>query len=161
MIKYVFSPLFLVFLLSGCVGYVGGDLKSTSLTKLEFCEQNETQYRMVVESNASDDYANRSLAGRVSSYSFGLIPTYSKEIIHSRVVVYDGETKIYEDSFITPIKKFYGILWVFFLSNNIDSLPSDEGEGIRIPWGIRDRIATKVVESNIRFLDASNMCLEM
>ena len=141
--------------LSGCVGYVAGDLRNTQST---YARSKNTDIRFDYEvrykSEAKDDGGDLNFAGIVSSWTLGIVPTYWTSIERSKATIFENGAPIYTANYRSRVHKFYGILWAIILpSNTINSLQADEGGGLRVAWGIRDRTFHKVVAEHGGNLD--------
>jgi len=138
------------FCLSGCAGYVGGDLKNTrSNYRMPPYEKGNFDYQVTYTSDAEDDYMDQNIAGIITSWTFGIIPTYWTSSVRSKAVVFERGSPVYTGQYKSRIHKFYGIPWVLILpifpSKDINTLAADEGGGLRIAWGIKERTLTKVI----------------
>ncbi|HEY1059265.1 MAG TPA: hypothetical protein VGE55_11105 [Limnobacter sp.] len=152
--------LLLTFALSGCAGRVSGDLKDVAGNVfLKACDQSSASYALKYSSDAVDDYADESFAGKVSSASFGLIPTYSRTLVHSQVTVFKNSKSIQTLQYQSTVHKFYGFMWIFVLSTeNVNRLQADEGGGIRVRWGIHDKTISKAVNQLGLNQEADEVC---
>jgi hypothetical protein len=133
--------------LSGCAGFVGGDLRNTrSDCKMPACTGTPAFYQVLYQSDAKDDYDDDNIADLVSSCTLGIIPTYWTTTVHSEATIFHDGKVVDARKYQSRIHKFYGILWVLILpTKSINALQADEGGGIRVKWGIRDRTLYKVV----------------
>lgn len=135
--------------LSGCAGFVGGDLRNTkSDCMMLSCKSTNTEYQIRFNSDAKNDYGNRNVAGIVSSLGLGIIPTYWTTSVNSEATIFHNGTAVYCAKYKSRIHLFYGILWAVILpspSQSTNALQVDEGNGIEIVWGIRDRTLNKVI----------------
>ena len=132
---------------SGCAGFVGGDLKNTKCDfRMPTCKDDRADYQVVYKSDAKDDYGNRNIAGYITSFTLQIVPTYWTTTVHSEATIFHNGTPIFTRKYKSRIHKFYGFLWAFTLpSESINALQADEGGGLRIEWGIRDRTLCKIV----------------
>lgn len=137
-------------LLSGCTGYVGGDLKNTrSDYGMPTYKEGLFDYSVKYTSDAEDDYCDQNIAGFITGWTLGIIPTYWMSTVHSEAVVFEQDAPVYTGRYKSRIHKFYGIPWALILPifphNDKNALAADEGGGLRVEWGIRDRTLRKVM----------------
>jgi hypothetical protein len=132
---------------SGCAGFVGGDLRNTSPdSKVAGCGEARRDYRITYKSDARDDYGDKNLSGFITSLTLGIIPTYWTRTVRSEATVFHDGAPVFTRTYTSRIHQFYGILWPLILpSKSINALGADEGGGLRIEWGIRDRTLSRVV----------------
>lgn len=139
----------MAFCLSGCAGFVGGDLRNCkSDYQMPTCTGTPAYYQVTYKSDAKNDYGDRNIAGFITSWTFGIVPTYWTSTVHSEATILHEGRPVYTGNYISRIHKFYGILWgpiLAFESNSINALQADEGNGIEIEWGIRDRTLWKLL----------------
>jgi hypothetical protein len=135
--------------LSGCAVFVGGDLgNSKSDYRMPICTGTPVYYQVIYKSDAKDDYGDQNVAGFISWCTLGIVPTYWKSTVHSEATILHDGGPVYTGKYTSRVHKFYGILWGLILpfeSKSINALQADEGGGIRIEWGTRDRTLWKVV----------------
>lgn len=133
--------------LSGCAGFVSGDLRNTqSDYRMPACTGAPAHYQVVYQSDAKDDSNDDNFASLVSGLTLGIIPTYWTTTVHSEATIFQDGKAVDTRRYRSRIHKFYGILWVFVLpTKSINALQADEGGGIRVEWGIRNRTLYKVV----------------
>lgn len=139
--------LVMAFCGSGCAGFMAGDLRNTrSDHAMPSCGCTNAYYQVLYKSDAEDDCCDKNIAGRVSAATLGIVPTYWTSSVHSEVtVLHDGQS-VYAKKYTSRIHKFYGLLWTFvFPFKTMNALRADEGGGLRIKWGVRDRTLWKVV----------------
>lgn len=152
-----------VALLSGCAGFVSGDLRNIKTGYgMPACKDTAEPFQVIYKSDAKDDYGNQNIASIITSCTFEMIPTYWRSTVHSEATILRNGKPVFTKHYTSHIDKFYGILWAFILpsqSKSINALQADEGGGLRIEWGIRDRTLRKVVadyggeENQFCFLD--------
>lgn len=152
------------FLLTGCVGYIGGDLENTATGyEVAYCWNEPKRYRLQVYTDAPYDYAGENLSGHISSWTLGLIPTYWLDFEQSRVEIRDSQSdgaSVYQREDHSRIHKFYGLLWMLILPQGNDAIPSDEGAGMRVPEVIRDRSVAKTLNRLPQPIDHRQVCVE-
>ncbi|TXR53126.1 hypothetical protein [Reinekea thalattae] len=154
--------LVILFTLSGCAGFVGGDLKNINTDiDVNYCDESAFEYHLSVSTEAENDYGSDNLSGKISSYSFGLIPTYWLSSESSQVEITQGNEVVYSRTDESRIHKFYGFLWLFvFFSDGVNSLDWDEGAGLRVEEGIKDRAIAKTVMQLPQGIDSNQLCVE-
>jgi hypothetical protein len=133
--------------LSGCAGFVSGDLRNTrSDYRMRACTGTAAHYQVLYQSDAKDDYGDLNIAGYISSFTLGIIPTYWTTTVHSEATIFQDGKAVDTRKYRSRVHKFYGILWVFVLpTKSINALQADEGNGVEVEWGIRSRTLYKVV----------------
>ena len=139
--------LIMAFCGSGCAGFVGGDLQNTRCDfKMPICSDAGADYQVVYKSDAEDDASDKNIAGYITTFTLQIVPTYWTTTVHSEATILHNGTPIFTKKYKSRIHKFYGVLWVFLLpSKSINALQADEGGGIRVEWGIRERTLCKIV----------------
>ena len=143
--------LFLSLFLTGCVGYVAGDLKNTKSAHGRPASGN---YKVLCKSDAKDDCGDQNISGWITTLTLGIIPTYWSTEVHSEATIVQNGEPVYTKKYSSRIHKFYGILWSLVLPyDTINALQSDEGGGIRTEWGIRDRTYYRIVADHGGNLD--------
>lgn len=142
------ASLFLVFALSACAGRVSGDLKDVPTdVYLKGCDQNHAFYALRYSSDAADDYGSQSFAGKISSTTWGVIPSYTNVLVHSQVEVFKDNKPFKTLKYESRVHKFFGLIWLLVLpSEGVNWLHADEGGGLRVRWGIHDRTISKAVK---------------
>ncbi len=152
-----------VFLLSGCVGYIGGDLENIETEhSVSYCWNEPKRYQLRVHTDAPYDYASENPSGYIASWTLGIIPTYWLDFEESRVEILDtgADSKpVYQREDHSRIHKFYGILWMLILPDTEDALASDEGAGMRVPEGIRRRAIDKTLNQLPEGIDRDLLCV--
>lgn len=153
-----------VLLLSGCAGYIGGDLENIETEhSVSYCWNEPKRYQLRVHTDAPYDYASENPSGYISSWTFGVIPTYWLDFEESQVEILDTETDlkpVFQREDRSRIHKFYGILWMLILPDTEDALASDEGAGIRVPEGIRRRAIDKTLNQLPDDIDRDQLCVQ-
>lgn len=152
------------FLLTGCVGYIGGDLENIETEHpVPYCWSEPKRYQLQVHTDASYDYAGENLSGHISSWTLGLIPTYWLDFEDSRVEIVDTESSsapLYQREDRSRIHKFYGIFWMIILPEGTnDAIPSDEGAGMRVPEAIQRRAVDKTLNLLPPGIDRQQLCV--
>ncbi|MDO6705653.1 hypothetical protein [Photobacterium sp. 1_MG-2023] len=159
MIRKVLS-LLLIVLLQGCSGYVGGDLEDIQIDRyVRYCDDTPTTYQIRVTSNAVNDYGSENISGTLSTYTLGLFPTYWLSHVDSKTSILRGGKEIYSREDQSRIHTFYGILWQIFLPETVNSLRADEGSGLRVIEGIRERSVAKTLQEMPKDIDIQAVCL--
>lgn len=156
----VFSCLLV--LLSGCAGFVGGDLEDVRIERsVPYCGKARAQYELSVQTDAEHDYADQNIAGYISMLTLGIIPTYWLSFESSHVEIISSGNVVYQRKDKIRIHKFYGILWPFILdADSMNALRADEGAGLRIPEGIKSRAIGKTLNELPENIDINNLCLK-
>lgn len=154
-----------VLLLSGCVGYIGGDLENIETEySVSYCWNEPKRYQLRVHTDARYDYAGDNLSGHIASWTLGIIPTYWLDFEESRVEILDTESdseSVYQREDHSRIHKFYGILWMLILpESSDDAIPSDEGSGMRVPEAIRYRAVDKTLNQLPEGIDRDHLCVQ-
>jgi len=149
----------LALFLSGCAGYVGGDLENINMqSDIKYCRSEPTSYVIQVTSDAKDDYADQNFAGNISTWTLGIIPTYWLSFVTSDTkVTHDGE-EFYSRQDSSRIHKFYGLLWLI-LPETEDSLSADEGSGLRVESGIERRAISKTLNELAVDIKLEDICI--
>jgi len=160
-IKILFVGLLILSLLSGCTGYIGGDLKNTVPSyNVPLCKRSERDYIVTIKDNAENDYCDQNIFGLVTAWTLGILPTFWMSFITSDVSVQDKNGIVYEYKFKSRIYKFYGIMWAFLLPRSeLNSLDADEGAGLRVPGGVHSRVLTKISHKDIPGINIDNLCI--
>ncbi len=154
-----------VLLLSGCVGYIGGDLQNIETEhSVSYCWNEPKRYQLRVHTDAPYDYASENPSGYIASWTLGIIPTYWLDFEESRVEILDMESdseSLYQRQDRSRIHKFYGILWMLILpESSNDAIPSDEGAGMRVPETIRNRAVVKTLNQLPEEVDIERLCVQ-
>ncbi|WP_330959761.1 hypothetical protein [Photobacterium sp. 53610] len=158
--KRMLPGLITLFLLQGCAGYVGGDLEDVVVDRyVDYCGDTPSVYQMKVSTDAGNDYGDDNIAGTISMYTLGLLPTYWLSHVESKVTIEHQGKTLYSREDSSRIHKFYGILWMLFLPESINSLRADEGAGIRVIEGIRERAVAKTLQELPDTVDAGQLCV--
>ena len=162
---YRLSAILLALLmLSGCVGYIGGDLENIETEhSVSYCWNEPKRYQLRVHTDAPYDYASENPSGYIASWTLGIIPTYWLDFEESRVEILDtgADSKpVYQREDRSRIHKFYGILWMLILPDTEDALASDEGAGMRVPEGIRRRAIDKTLNQLPEGIDRDLLCVQ-
>ena len=162
---YRLSAILLALLmLSGCVGYIGGDLENIETEhSVSYCWNEPKRYQLRVHTDAPYDYASENPSGYIASWTLGIIPTYWLYFEESRVEILDtgADSKpVYQREDRSRIHKFYGILWMLILPDTEDALASDEGAGMRVPEGIRRRAIDKTLNQLPEDIDRDLLCVQ-
>lgn len=151
--------------ISGCAGFISGDLKDFSTKGPgpgRFCENklnSNSVYKIEIHSDAKNDYGNSNISGWVSSLSLGLVPTYWTSSIHVKVKVLKDGKEYYSDETVSRVHKFYGILWLFILpTTGSNYVPADEGAGMRVEETILSLSVAKLI-GEVPDLTRQNMCI--
>jgi len=165
MFMYRLSAILLALLmLSGCVGYIGGDLENIETEhSVSYCWNEPKRYQLTVHTDAPYDYASENPSGYIASWTLGIIPTYWLDFEESRVEILDtgADSKpVYQREDRSRIHKFYGILWMLILPDTEDALASDEGAGMRVPEGIRRRAIDKTLNQLPEGIDRDLLCVQ-
>jgi len=165
MFMYRLSAILLALLmLSGCVGYIGGDLENIETEhSVSYCWNEPKRYQLRVHTDAPYDYASENPSGYIASWTLGIIPTYWLDFEESRVEILDtgADSKpVYQREDRSRIHKFYGILWMLILPDTEDALASDEGAGMRVPEGIRRRAIDKTLNQLPEGIDRDLLCVQ-
>lgn len=142
------ASLLMVFALSACAGRVSGDLKDVPTdVYLKGCDQTRATYALKYSSDAADDYGNKSFAGKISSTTWDVIPSYTSVLEHSQVEVFKDNKPFKTLKYESRVHKFFGLIWLLVLpSEGVNWLHADEGGGLRVRWGIHDRTISKAVK---------------
>lgn len=153
-VRDVCLPLALLVIasLSGCAGFIGGDLADQPLGEVQvpFCDDHpESRYRFTVTTDAEDDYFDQTVAGEISGWTLGLVPTYWMKSETTQAQVFEGDTLLAQYQYRTRVHRFYGLLWgllllpVEALMDPANILPGNEGEGLVINRSLRYRARVK------------------
>ena len=133
-------PLFM----TGCVGYVGGDLKNVNRQDIPLSRDKNTPYQIKVKSNPNTN--NFDLADCISGTTLYTLPTYSCSKVNADVTLYKKEIPIRTYHYNATAHRFYGIIWGLILpTHTIDNVSCDEGNGMRMEGGIQGRAASKAL----------------
>ena len=147
--RTILCMLVIAFCGSGCAGFVAGDLRNTkSDWRMPSCKDAHTDYQVKYKSDAEDDDGDKNIAGYISTLTFGIAPTFWTSTVHSEATIFHDGTPVFMRKYKSRIHKFYGIMWVPILilpAQSTNALQADEGGGIRIEWGIRDRTLCRIV----------------
>ncbi|WP_417598395.1 hypothetical protein [Oceanospirillum sp.] len=163
---YRLSAILLTLLmLSGCVGYIGGDLENIETEHfVPYCWSDPKRYQLKVDTDAPYDYASENPSGYIASWTLGVIPTYWLDFEESRIEIIDtesGSASLYQREDRSRIHKFYGLLWMLVLpENSDDAIPSDEGAGMRVPEAIRSRSVAKTLNLLPDEIDRKQLCVQ-
>lgn len=144
--------------LSGCAGFVGGDLKNVPYESHVACEDDKTSYRLSLETNAQNKHTNP--ASFISGWTFGLIPTYWTYSAKSRATLYyDGEI-IDNYSYKSRIHLYYGLVWPLLLDmDGVNSLTfSNVNYDFNGKSDMRNKTVTKAISES--GLVANEICYE-
>jgi hypothetical protein len=148
-------------LTTGCVGFIGADLSGVGPNyKIHHCGSSPEKYELEVYTEAEYDYADKNIAGYISFFTLGIIPTYWFSSESSVSQITESGRVVYSRSDESRIHRFYGWLWLFILDRESDNaLKSDEGAGIRIPTGIKDRAVVKTLLELPKDIKSEELCL--
>ncbi|KDM90533.1 hypothetical protein EA58_16550 [Photobacterium galatheae] len=147
-------------MLQGCAGYVGGDLEDVIVDRyVDGCGDTPSSYQMKVSIDTGQDGGDDNIAGTISLYTLGLFPTYWLSHVESKVTIEHQGKTLYTREDTSRIHKFYGILWMIFLPESINSLRADEGGGIRVVEGIREKAVAKTLLELPDSVDADQLCV--
>jgi hypothetical protein len=136
----------LAFCLSGCVGFVAGDLRNTkSDCRIPTCKNGSADYEITYKSDAKDDYGDKNIAGFLSHLTLGIVPTYWTTTVYSEATILHNGTTVYTKTYKSRIHEFYGWLWLILPSHGVNVIQANEGTGLEIEGGIRDRTLCKIV----------------
>lgn len=157
--------LLTLLMLSGCVGYIGGDLENIETDhSVSYCWNEPKRYQLKVGTDAPYDYASENPSGYIASWTLGIIPTYWLDFEESRVEIIDtesGSAPLYQREDSSRIHKFYGLFWMLILpENSDDAIPSDEGAGMRVPEVIRSRSVAKTLNQLPEKIDRDQLCVQ-
>jgi len=109
--------------------------------------ENSFDYHVTYESDAKNDYLDQNIAGAVAGVTLGIIPTYWTTTVHSEATVFENGTPVFHRKYKSRIHSFYGVLWAIIPLpiKDINTFKADEGSGIRIEEGIRNRTFWKII----------------
>lgn len=136
--------------LSGCVGYVAGDLRNIKTDYRMTARTNvHTDYQVIYKSDAKNDYGDKNVAGIISSFTLGIVPTYWTTTVHSEATILHNNTPVFNRKYKSRIHVFYGILWgIIFPTNSKNTIQADEGNGLEIEWEVQNRTLNKIVSEH-------------
>ncbi|WP_447529401.1 hypothetical protein [Vreelandella sp. TE19] len=164
----------LALLLSGCAGFVGGDLKNTRgvyLPGMAQCSSGDYRYRLTVKSSVAEDGSYSDPAQFVAGWTLGLIPLYWLSFENSLVEVVDTQpsdptkadepTLAFSHDYSVRVHKYYGIIWPMVLNTNgVNALKADTGFGIRVAPGVNARAVGKALSELPNDLPRDQLCYD-
>lgn len=160
--------------LSGCAGFIGGDLKNTRgvyLPGMAQCSSGDYRYQLTVKSSVVEDGSYLDPAQFIAGWTLGLIPLYWLSFENSLVEVVDTQpsdqtkadepTLVFSRDYNVRVHKYYGIIWPMVLNtNSINALKADEGHGLRVAPGMGARAASKALSELPGDFPRDQLCYE-
>src|SRR6266705_2172754 len=100
--------LIMALCVSGCAGFVGGDLRNTkSDYRMPTCKNASANYQVIYKSDAKDDNGGKNISGFITSLTLGLIPTYWTITVHSEAIILQNGSSIFSRKYTSRIHEFY------------------------------------------------------